>query len=176
MAGQPSKEELVNDEPTTPAETPEEILEETPPESLLVLADTSVWELAQKDNPQAEQALSDLASESRLATCSIVAGEVLFGTPPPARKIVAVRAQLAELAVLHTSAQAEERALDVMVELANQGKHRCTGIRDLLIAAIAEEHRATILHYDRDFDHISEVTGQPVRWVVPRGTGHASGE
>jgi hypothetical protein len=62
-----------------------------------------------------------------------------------------------------------------MVQLAGRGKHRCAGIRDLLVAAVAEEHRATILHYDRDFDHIAEVTGQPVRWVVPPGTGHPAG-
>ena len=59
-----------------------------------------------------------------------------------------------------------------MVELAKRGKHRSCGIRDLLIAVIVELHGAEIIHYDRDFDHISEVTGQTVRWVVPRGTGH----
>lgn len=138
----------------------------------LVLADTSVWELAQKGSGQAEQALSDLAGASRLATCAIVAGEVMFGTPPPDRKIAAVRAQLAELAFLHSSAQSDVRALDVMLQLAQRGKHRCAGIRDLLIAAIAEENHASVLHYDRDFDYIAEVTGQSVRWVVPPGTGH----
>lgn len=27
----------------------------------------------------------------------------------------------------------------------------------------------TLLHYDADFDLISEVTGQPCQWVVPAG-------
>ena len=27
-----------------------------------------------------------------------------------------------------------------------------------------------MLHYDDDFDLIAEVTGQPMEWVVPRGT------
>jgi hypothetical protein len=26
------------------------------------------------------------------------------------------------------------------------------------------------MHYDADYDRIAEVTGQPVEWVVPRGT------
>lgn len=41
---------------------------------------------------------------------------------------------------------------------------------DLLIAATAERHDVTVLHYDADFDLIAEVTGQLTRWVVPRGS------
>jgi hypothetical protein len=42
-------------------------------------------------------------------------------------------------------------------------------VPDLLIAAAAEEAAVTLLHYDADFDLISEVTGQPCQWVVPAG-------
>lgn len=38
----------------------------------------------------------------------------------------------------------------------------------LLIAAVAERHELTLLHYDADFDTIAEITGQDARWVVPR--------
>jgi hypothetical protein len=38
------------------------------------------------------------------------------------------------------------------------------------IAACAERHNATVIHYDSDYEVIAEVTGQPVDWVVPRGT------
>ena len=41
---------------------------------------------------------------------------------------------------------------------------------DLIIAATAEEHGATVLHYDADYDRIAAVTGQPVEWVAPRGS------
>jgi predicted nucleic acid-binding protein len=41
---------------------------------------------------------------------------------------------------------------------------------ELLVAVAAEEHRLAVLHYDRDFDLISEVTGLVCRWVVPPGT------
>lgn len=41
---------------------------------------------------------------------------------------------------------------------------------DLLIAATAERHRVTLLHYDHEYDLIATVTRQPTEWVVPRGT------
>ena len=43
-------------------------------------------------------------------------------------------------------------------------------VPDLLIAAAAEAHTMTVVHYDSDFDHISTVTGQPTTWIVPAGT------
>jgi predicted nucleic acid-binding protein len=44
------------------------------------------------------------------------------------------------------------------------------GFPDLLIAAVAEREQVTLLHYNGDYDVIAEVTGQPMQWVVPRGT------
>ena len=63
-----------------------------------------------------------------------------------------------------------DRAIDVQGELADQGRHRAVGLEDLLIAAAAEQAGLAVLHYDRDFDLIAEVTGQPTEWVVPPGT------
>jgi predicted nucleic acid-binding protein len=62
------------------------------------------------------------------------------------------------------------RALDVQGELADQGLHRAVKIADLLIAAAAEHARLVVLHYERDFDRIAGITGQPAEWVVPAGT------
>ena len=63
-----------------------------------------------------------------------------------------------------------DRAMDVQQLLARRGQHRLP-LPDLMIAATAEMHDATVLHYDHDYDLIAAVTGQPTRWVVPRGTG-----
>jgi predicted nucleic acid-binding protein len=41
---------------------------------------------------------------------------------------------------------------------------------DLLIAAVAERNQVTVVHYDADYDTIAEMTGQPTRWVVERGS------
>ena len=53
--------------------------------------------------------------------------------------------------------------------LATRPLMRWRGI-DLITAAVAEYHGAVVLHYDADFEHIAEVTGQPQTWVVPRGS------
>jgi len=56
------------------------------------------------------------------------------------------------------------RAWNVQGELNAKGKHRGAGPVDLVVAATAELHGLTLLHHDRDFDVIAEVTGQPTRW------------
>jgi hypothetical protein len=62
------------------------------------------------------------------------------------------------------------RALEVQAELARRGKHRGVALPDLLIAATAERHSVTLLHYDRDYELIASVTGQATQWIVPPGT------
>ncbi|MDN5931341.1 MAG: PIN domain-containing protein, partial [Pseudonocardia sp.] len=62
------------------------------------------------------------------------------------------------------------RAMDVHRKLAGQSQHRHFALPDLIIAATAELNGATVLHYDHDYDRIAEITGQPVEWVVPRGS------
>lgn len=55
-------------------------------------------------------------------------------------------------------------------ELWHRGQQRAVGLPDLLVAAVAERHRVTVLHYDKDFDLIAAVTGQPTTWVVAPGS------
>jgi predicted nucleic acid-binding protein len=62
------------------------------------------------------------------------------------------------------------RALDVQRELSRQGHLRGVRFPDLLIAATAERHGLTVIHYDHDYDLIAAVTGQPVEWVVAAGS------
>ena len=56
----------------------------------------------------------------------------------------------------------ESRALAVQGMLAERGFHRAAKVPDLLIAAVAEMSGYTVLHVDRDFELIAEVTGQPI--------------
>lgn len=62
-----------------------------------------------------------------------------------------------------------QRALEVQAALATRSEHRGAAIPDLLIAATAERHRVTVLHYDHEYDLIASVTGQEVHWIVARG-------
>jgi hypothetical protein len=56
----------------------------------------------------------------------------------------------------------EDRAVAVQAELADRGQHRAASIPDLLVAATAEVAQLTILHVDKDFELIADITGQPV--------------
>jgi predicted nucleic acid-binding protein len=62
------------------------------------------------------------------------------------------------------------RALQIQAALWRGGQVRSVGLSDLLIAAVAERERVTVLHYDADYDLIAAITSQPVRWVVRRGS------
>jgi predicted nucleic acid-binding protein len=48
--------------------------------------------------------------------------------------------------------------------------HRRVKHVDLLIAAAAESAGMALLHYDADFETIAAITGQPTRWIAPRGS------
>jgi predicted nucleic acid-binding protein len=56
----------------------------------------------------------------------------------------------------------EGRVLEVQRLLAQRGQHRAASIPDLIIAATAELTRLVVLHVDKDFDLIADVTGQAV--------------
>jgi predicted nucleic acid-binding protein len=63
-----------------------------------------------------------------------------------------------------------ERAASVQETLTDRGTHRSAGPVDLIVAATAEVHGLTLLHYDADFLQIAGVTGQPVHWVAEPGS------
>lgn len=63
----------------------------------------------------------------------------------------------------------EHRAVEVQGVLCARGQHRAPSVADLLVAATAEMAGLTLLHVDKDFELIAEVTGQPTeRLRVPR--------
>ena len=56
----------------------------------------------------------------------------------------------------------EDRAVEILTLLADRGLHRAPSVPDLIIAATAELAGLTVLHLDKDFDVIAQITGQPV--------------
>jgi predicted nucleic acid-binding protein len=52
----------------------------------------------------------------------------------------------------------EDRAVEVLTLLADRGHHRAPSVPDLLIAATAETAGLVVLHQDKDFDLIAEIT------------------
>ena len=63
-----------------------------------------------------------------------------------------------------------DRALEVQALLAKRSQHRAVPLPDLIVAACAESAGLIVLHYDGDFERIAEITGQPTKWVLPRGS------
>lgn len=71
-------------------------------------------------------------------------------------------APLAAMSTQYLTPAIEDRAVEVQLLLADRGQHRAPSIPDLMVAAIAELAGLVVLHLDKDFDLIAEVTGQPV--------------
>lgn len=127
--------------------------------------------LARMPHPAVHRALEPLMLDKMLAICEVTQMEVRYSARDPEgyeRDAHHLREDFLFLSI--TEKEVPARALDVQAMLARKSHHRAVGPNDLLIAACAEVHGATVLHYDRDFDVISEVTGQPSLWVVPPGS------
>ena len=114
--------------------------------------------------------LEQLIEAGRVATCAALDFEDLFSARNPAHYFQTRTIRRDGYEYLTTDEQDWRRALEVQAELATHGRWREVGMADLLIAAVAERHALTLLHYDADFETIAEVTGQDARWVVPRGS------
>lgn len=118
---------------------------------------------------RAARRLDELIESGRLAVCESIALELLYSARS-ARDYAKLRTALDALPWLHVTTDIMARALDVQRRLASKGQHR-RPLPDLIIAATAEHNDAIVLHYDRDFDLIAKITGQPTEWIVPRGSG-----
>lgn len=64
--------------------------------------------------------------------------------------------------VVYLTPQIEDRAVVVQSMLADRGRGRAPSIPDLLIAATAERVGLIIVHVDKDYDLIGEITGQAI--------------
>jgi predicted nucleic acid-binding protein len=71
-------------------------------------------------------------------------------------------APISAMPVEYLTPTIEDRACDVQLRLADRGQHRAPSIPDLIVAATAELAGLTVLHVDKDFPLIAEVTGQPL--------------
>ncbi|MDQ6851602.1 MAG: PIN domain nuclease [Actinomycetota bacterium] len=136
------------------------------------LADTSA--LSRLNRPAVDAALAPLIEAGQVATCGMVELEILFSARNP-DDYVRRRRQLRDgFEHLAMPDEVWQRAIEVQTGLATRSEHRGAALPDLLIAATAERHRVTVLHYDHEYDLIASVTGQEVRWIVPRGTAETS--
>lgn len=130
------------------------------------LADKSVWARMRQRKVLTE--VQPLLERGLLDTCGMVDLEVLYSARN-GDEHDHMEAERRSLNWLPMNDEIWIRAREVQRIQAQRGKHRSVALPDLLIAATAERHRVTVLHYDSDFDLIAEVTEQPTKWVLPPG-------
>ncbi len=135
----------------------------------LHLADKSAFE-QQRHSTAADGILTALAADGLLCMTETVALELLYSCRGPV-DYESRWAGLDLLPWLHLDADVAGEAMVIQRSLASRGQHR-RPIPDLLVAATAIVHDATLLHYDRDFDLISGVSDLSARWIIPQNTGH----
>ena len=132
------------------------------------LADTSA--LARMRHQPVAAILAPLIVAGLVATCGVIEFELGWATRTTAEFDQLRADRDAGHECLATHDEDWRRALEVQGALWRSGQVRAVGFPDLLIAAVAERERVTVLHYDSDYDAIAHVTGQPAQWIVPRGT------
>lgn len=134
--------------------------------ALTHLVDTSV--LTRLRHKAVRAAVEPLAASGALARAGISDLEVGYSARSSREWDEAIGA-LGAFELVETSAEHVRRARQVQRLLASKHQ-RGRKVPDLLVAAAAEAHDLSVLHYDADFDRIAAVTGQPVQWVVPAGS------
>ena len=131
------------------------------------LVDTSA--LNRMNRPAVDAVLTPLVSQGAVAVSTPVLLESMFSIRAKdfERTLVTFQASMRSLPL---TPQSCERAVEVQRLLGRNAQHRTAKVVDLLTAACAEVNHLTLLHYDKDYDAIAAVTGQPTMWVVPAGT------
>ncbi len=131
------------------------------------LGDTSA--LSRRGVPAVATRLDPLLEAGLVARCTPTDLEAGYSARSPAN-FERVRDLRAAWPLIRMDQDMLDVAFDVQRRLACRGQHRSVPIPDLLIAAAAASAGLVVLHYDRDFERIAEVTGQPVEWMVPAGS------
>jgi predicted nucleic acid-binding protein len=132
------------------------------------LIDKSV--LARLSKPEVRQIMLPRLRAGRVAVSIVTELEVGLSARSAGDYKAIRQTMLDYLVPVFVTPRAEQRAREVQVELIRRGQHRAVSIPDLLVAAVAEIERLSVLHYDADFDLVASITGQPVEWLLPRGT------
>jgi predicted nucleic acid-binding protein len=119
----------------------------------LALLDASAfWRLGSPQlSAQRRQELAERIARGVVAASTLLLLETRAGRELPA-------ADPEELPLLWITERAERRAADLQRQLRAAHQHLGVPPMDYLIAAVAEDHGAAILHYDADFERLAAHT------------------
>lgn len=137
-----------------------------------LLIDNSAWARLWDERLQ-RPAVEELASgivAGRIASCLPFVLEAGYSARDGSEH-AEITERLLALPFLSIDGSIERRALRAQAQLARSGHHRLPPV-DLLIAALADGHGLGVLHYDSDYDLITELTDLRFesRWLAPRGS------
>lgn len=148
--------------------SPEQLV--PPPLDQPSLLDTAVWSwVRDRRFPGLASWFDREAREGRILVTDLIVMELIRITPNRAGA-ESLEARLAAFATIPMGSGLWSRAREVQILLSAGGVHRRVPPADLLIAAAAEAAAVEIVHYDRDYERISGVSGQPHRWFVADGS------
>jgi predicted nucleic acid-binding protein len=136
------------------------------------LADTSAWVVSRrKAAGRLGEEFDERMLRLEIGICDMVRFELLKSARN-GEEMARLSQRFDALPNLSVDGRIWKRALWVYQQLADLGgaHHRSVGHPDLLIAATAEVAEVAVVHYDADFDRVAAITGQPTRWIAPRGS------
>jgi predicted nucleic acid-binding protein len=127
------------------------------------IVDSSVWIdfLWKKELPHVKLLRTMLEQDEDIATCGVIVTEVLQGIRDD-RQFITMEAQLKTLSYLDLSLTHFITAAQIYRTLRSQGLTIRKPI-DCMIAAVALEQQAALLHNDRDFEAIATQFPLPIR-------------
>jgi predicted nucleic acid-binding protein len=121
-------------------------------------------------NPTVQAGWEQQISAGLVAVCPIVELELLYSARSAAHRDEMVDLLASAFAWVPMPERVFTHAADLQAALTMRALHRCASAVDLLVAATAGLHALTLVHYDRDFDQITKITGQPAAWLAPAGS------
>jgi predicted nucleic acid-binding protein len=134
-----------------------------------LLADKSAWERA--SDARARDRWTDALLSGRIVTSLPVRFELLFSARDAA-SFRELEARLGALRDLPVTATVQRAAMAAMRELAEVAPlHHRIPLPDLLIAAVAQEHRAVVVHEDRHFERLQRVMSFDAVRLLPSTAG-----
>jgi len=124
------------------------------------LIDTSA--LARLGTSPAASTWADRIDRGLIRICAVTRLELGYSARSgSALRSATHRPPLASMPLEYQTPASEARAIEVQALLADRGRHREPSVPDFIVAATAELAGLTVLHLDKDFDLIAEITGQP---------------
>jgi predicted nucleic acid-binding protein len=109
--------------------------------------------------------------DDELCSCAATLDELADSARSSAEHAEAVQRLRHSFLYLPMAAAIDQIIIDIRTALFATGHGRAAGVIDVQIAATAIHRSATVLHYDSDYDHITDACPDlSARWVVPRGS------